>query len=253
MKVTPTSPRFLIMSTTRSGIQQNHPGRPARSRHRFRYRRDSQAASVCSSARLFRCPCANRTHFQRRTKRSLCGPSGGNGLGLEVLGSLKYAVEHLGGTLKLIVVLGHSGCGALTMAVDLFLKPGDYLAVAAIAFHSKHSGPFTYRRSGVSKKTSVGVRLRHLEPSGLQAGTDRSCDRHQCCAFGVLDPAGVHSQRPAGITGGLRRLHSRDPRIMGAAPRQLRKEAGWPRHPAILPNSTISLTQSFNQSELPLI
>ncbi len=58
----------------------------------------------------------------------------GNGLGLEALGSLKYAVEQLGGTLKLIVVLGHSGCGALTMAVDMFLRPGDYLTIAA-----KHS------------------------------------------------------------------------------------------------------------------
>jgi carbonic anhydrase len=58
----------------------------------------------------------------------------GNGLGVEVLGSLKYAVEHLGGTLKLIVVLGHSGCGALTTAVDVFLNPGDYLELAA-----KHS------------------------------------------------------------------------------------------------------------------
>ena len=58
----------------------------------------------------------------------------GNGLGLEVLGSLKYAVDHLGGTLKLIVVLGHSGCGALTTTVDVFLNPGDYLTIAA-----KHS------------------------------------------------------------------------------------------------------------------
>ena len=58
----------------------------------------------------------------------------GNGLGTEVLGSLKYAVEHLGGTLKLVVVLGHSGCGALTTAVDVFLNPSDYLALA-----TKHS------------------------------------------------------------------------------------------------------------------
>ena len=58
----------------------------------------------------------------------------GNGLGTEVLGSLKYAVEHLGGTLKLVVVLGHSGCGAITSAVDVFLNPGDYLTVA-----TKHS------------------------------------------------------------------------------------------------------------------
>ena len=54
----------------------------------------------------------------------------GNGLGSEVLGSLKYAMDHLRGSLKLIVVLGHSGCGALTGAVDVFLKPSDYLPLA---------------------------------------------------------------------------------------------------------------------------
>ncbi len=54
----------------------------------------------------------------------------GNGVGAEVLGSLKYAVDHLGGSLKLIVVLGHSGCGAVTAAVDVYLKPGEYLALA---------------------------------------------------------------------------------------------------------------------------
>ena len=56
----------------------------------------------------------------------------GNGLGTEVLGSLKYAVAHLGGSLKLIVVLGHSGCGALTAAVDVFLNPTDYLSLATV-------------------------------------------------------------------------------------------------------------------------
>ena len=55
----------------------------------------------------------------------------GNGLGSEVLGSLKYAVDHLGGSLKLVVVLGHSGCGAVSAAVDAFLKPQTYLAFAA--------------------------------------------------------------------------------------------------------------------------
>ena len=53
----------------------------------------------------------------------------GNGLGTEVLGSLKYAVDHLSGSLKLIVVLGHSGCGAVTAAVDVFLNPTDYLSL----------------------------------------------------------------------------------------------------------------------------
>lgn len=56
----------------------------------------------------------------------------GNGLGTEVLGSLKYAVENLSGSLKLIVVLGHSGCGALTAAVDVFLNPENYLLLTTM-------------------------------------------------------------------------------------------------------------------------
>src|SRR5262245_49296970 len=54
----------------------------------------------------------------------------GNALGAEVLGSLKYAIENLGGSLKLIVALGHSGCGALTTAVDVFLNAINYLPLA---------------------------------------------------------------------------------------------------------------------------
>ncbi len=53
----------------------------------------------------------------------------GNGLGGDVLGSLKYAVDHLD-SIQLVVVLGHSGCGALTAAVDLFLQPAGYLSLA---------------------------------------------------------------------------------------------------------------------------
>ena len=54
----------------------------------------------------------------------------GNGLGSEVLGSLQYAVEHLGGSMKIVAVLGHSGCGAVSAAVDVFLHPARYLEVA---------------------------------------------------------------------------------------------------------------------------
>ena len=54
----------------------------------------------------------------------------GNGLGNDVLGSLRYAVEHLRESLRLVVILGHSGCGALTTAVDTFLEPAGYLALA---------------------------------------------------------------------------------------------------------------------------
>mgnify|MGYP005858569527 CR=1 FL=1 len=55
----------------------------------------------------------------------------GNTLGDDVLGSLKYAVEQLRESLKLIVVLGHSGCGAVTAAVDVFLNPSRYLSLAS--------------------------------------------------------------------------------------------------------------------------
>ena len=54
----------------------------------------------------------------------------GNSLGADVLGSFHYAISHLRKSLRLLVVLGHSGCGALTAAVDAFLDPGGYLKIA---------------------------------------------------------------------------------------------------------------------------
>ncbi len=54
----------------------------------------------------------------------------GNSLGTDVLGSFHYAISHLRKSLRLLVVLGHSGCGALTAAVDAFLDPGSYLELA---------------------------------------------------------------------------------------------------------------------------
>jgi carbonic anhydrase len=55
----------------------------------------------------------------------------GNALGSDVLGSLRYAVDHLG-DLRLVVVLGHSGCGAVSAAVDVFLNPAGYLSLASM-------------------------------------------------------------------------------------------------------------------------
>jgi len=55
----------------------------------------------------------------------------GNTLGDDVRGSLNYALEHLDDSIKLVVVLGHSGCGAVTAAVDVFLSAAGYLSLAA--------------------------------------------------------------------------------------------------------------------------
>jgi carbonic anhydrase len=54
----------------------------------------------------------------------------GNVLGVECLGSIDYAVRHLGQSLQLVVVLGHSGCGAVSAAVDSYLHPTEYAEIA---------------------------------------------------------------------------------------------------------------------------
>jgi carbonic anhydrase len=54
----------------------------------------------------------------------------GNVLGVECLGSIDYAVAHLGQSLKLVVVLGHSTCGAVSAAVDSYLTPKNYAEIA---------------------------------------------------------------------------------------------------------------------------
>ncbi len=51
----------------------------------------------------------------------------GNVLGTECLGSLDFAVSALGGSLRLIVVLGHSYCGAVSGAAEAFMNPHKYL------------------------------------------------------------------------------------------------------------------------------
>jgi carbonic anhydrase len=54
----------------------------------------------------------------------------GNVLGQECLGSLRYAVSQFPTTLKLLVVLSHGQCGAVTEAVNLYLEPRRYLDIA---------------------------------------------------------------------------------------------------------------------------
>jgi carbonic anhydrase len=54
----------------------------------------------------------------------------GNVLGTECLGSVEYAVRNFADTMKLVVVLGHTGCGAVGAAVNLYLDPDAYGAIA---------------------------------------------------------------------------------------------------------------------------
>lgn len=54
----------------------------------------------------------------------------GNIPGQHAMGSLDYAVSQLS-SVQLLVVLGHTRCGAVTAAVDAFLAPSTYMNIAA--------------------------------------------------------------------------------------------------------------------------
>jgi carbonic anhydrase len=69
--------------------------------------------------------------FQQRSNDLFVVRVAGNGLGSSTVGSLRYAAEHFSRTLRLVVVMGHSQCGAVTAAVDTFLRPRTYLPLAA--------------------------------------------------------------------------------------------------------------------------
>ena len=52
----------------------------------------------------------------------------GNVLGDECIGSIDFALHALSDSVKVIVMLGHSGCGAVTGAVDAYLNPQTFWA-----------------------------------------------------------------------------------------------------------------------------
>jgi carbonic anhydrase len=54
----------------------------------------------------------------------------GNVLGTECVASVDYAARNFSESLKFIAVLGHSSCGAVTAAVDTYMRPGDYSGIA---------------------------------------------------------------------------------------------------------------------------
>ena len=87
--------------------------------------RPMAAVLACSDARV-----PTELVFTRSCNELFVVRVAGNILGQEQLGSIDYAVDHFGTDLKLLVVLGHSGCGAVTAAVDAFLTPMEYLALS---------------------------------------------------------------------------------------------------------------------------
>ena len=88
----------------------------------------------CSDARV-----PTELVFDRACNELFVVRVAGNIITRELLGSVDYAVEHLGESLKLIVVLGHSRCGAITAAVDAYLEPEGYLRLGFATSHNVRS------------------------------------------------------------------------------------------------------------------
>lgn len=55
----------------------------------------------------------------------------GNVLGTEILGSIDFALHNLAESIRLVVVLGHTRCGAVIAATDAFLDAASYLTLSA--------------------------------------------------------------------------------------------------------------------------
>ncbi|HIE95541.1 MAG TPA: hypothetical protein EYG03_27480 [Planctomycetes bacterium] len=86
----------------------------------------------------------------------------GNVLGTDCLGSVDYALKHLADSLKLVVVLGHSQCGAVTAAVDSYLTPQDFGEIA-----------FTHPLRSLLDRMQIAVRIAATTLQS-QFGTDVS-------------------------------------------------------------------------------
>lgn len=54
----------------------------------------------------------------------------GNVLGVECLGSVDYAATVLRSSLQSVLVMGHTSCGAVGAAVDLYLSPSNFAEIA---------------------------------------------------------------------------------------------------------------------------
>jgi carbonic anhydrase len=101
----------------------------------------------------------------------------GNVLGQECLGSLQHAVSHFSQTLKLVVVLAHTNCGAVSEAVKAYLEPRRYLELAT---------DYSVRR--IEEQILMAVRVAAL---GLESLYGSTVTRQPGCRAALLEAAVV--------------------------------------------------------------
>jgi carbonic anhydrase len=79
----------------------------------------------CSDARV-----PSELLFGARPNQQFVVRVAGNVLGDECLGSIEYALHTFKESVHLLVVLGHTRCGAVTATVDAYLRPTEHNAIA---------------------------------------------------------------------------------------------------------------------------
>jgi carbonic anhydrase len=79
----------------------------------------------CSDARV-----PSELLFGTRPNQQFVVRVAGNVLGDECLGSIEYALHAFKDSVRLVVVLGHTRCGAVSAAVDAYLRPTEHNAIA---------------------------------------------------------------------------------------------------------------------------
>jgi len=132
----------------------------------------------------------------------------GNTLGGETIGSIDYAVDYFG-TLRTVVVLGHTLCGAVATAVEAFLKPSRYLElatslplrslvdrvevsarVAAMALQQEHGGDVTRMPAYGWALLDLAVYLNAAYAAfSIRAGLSEAVRSQLTVEYGVYDVA----------------------------------------------------------------
>ncbi len=159
----------------------------------------------------------------------------GNVLGIECLGSIDYAVSKMP-SIKVLVALGHTGCGAVTAAVDMYLKPTDYpdlglshslrTIVDRIMIAVRGAAKALERVGGSKVSHDRGYRAALLEVAiylnaaltafDLDRRLDRDENRSVAVVYGVFDITALTIRtRPEGPTGS-----PADPNLFAAPPSQ---------------------------------
>jgi len=113
----------------------------------------------------------------------------GHVAGPNEIGSLEYAVDHLG--VELIVVLGHSSCGAVAATLQAVKQPGQALSAALTSIVDEIRPAIDRGSDATSEDQKIGNAVRsHVRATVTRLG-ERSPVLHRAAASGKLTIIGA--------------------------------------------------------------